>query len=217
MARKPSNGDATGETKRGRGRPKSVAAPASNGPSQQRTKEVLAEYTRLETEGARINQAKSTLLNGYEREGGSKKNLKRVHALMKLDPREAQAELEGLLRLSHGVGIVVRFQDDGQGTIMDYLDAETAPAKNTQGDRDLAAARAHSDGYNSGLTGAAPSDNPFSHQPGSEEFVEWHNGRDEGQRDRMAKRPELGSRVTAAAIFGDEDAIPPSREAQPPA
>jgi len=215
MARKPSNGDASAAPKK-RGRPPKVAAAPtqSNGPSQAQVAAALANLTRLETEGRRINQAKATEFTNFEKIGGDKRALKLLHRNIMLDKREAESFMETLVRYHTGQGINVRFQDDGQGTVIDLLET---PAKTLEGNRDLAAAKAHSDGYNSGLHGAVPSDNPFRHEPGSEAYVQWHNGRDEGQNDRLAKNPALSARVTAANIFDDEMPYPGSPEVSPPA
>lgn len=165
----------------------------TNGPTPERRAEVLAEYTILTTAGQRNNQAKSTLLKNFASEGGDPKALKSLHASLKLDPAEAAAKLDTLVQYHHGAGIKVRFLDSGQGTVIDEL----VPGPRSEANEKLAKARAYSDGYNSGLKGnSAPHDNPKS--IGSEEYVEWHNGRDDGQRDRLLKNPALGSRVAAS-------------------
>lgn len=159
--------------------------PQRNGPSPEERAACLAEYTRLTTEGQRVNQAKSTLLKNFEKSGGKPKTLKMMHALLKLDSREAQVEVESYLSYAIGFNIKVSWAPNGQSSLVEALGEEArAPAKNTEGSRDLAAARAHADGYNSGMQGAVPSDNPHRDRPGSEEYVQWHNGRDEGDAAR---------------------------------
>jgi ribosome modulation factor len=171
-----------------------------NGPSPERIAEVLAEFTQLTTAGQRINQQKSTLLTTFQKQGGKPKLLKALHASLKLDKAEAVAEIGEYVRYHATQDIRVSWLANGQGALDDVLgDEHAAPAKNTKGQRDLAAARAHSDGYNSGLRGAKPSDNPFAHAPGSEEYVQWHDGRDEGQRDYLNKNGGLADRIAAAA------------------
>lgn len=183
------------------------------GPSQSRRSEVLAEYTRLTTEGQRVNQAKSTLLTAFTKEGGDTKALKSLHASLKLDPAEAAAKLTTLVQYHAGVNIKVKFGDDGQGSVLDDLGPEQ-PTPPSDGDKLLSVARAHSDGYNCGRSGATPSDNPFQHQIGSEEYVNWHNGRDEGQADRLKRRPALEARVAASATA--DAAMPPNTGVFPP-
>lgn len=183
------------------------------GPSQSRRSEVLAEYTTLTTQGQRINQAKATLLTAFQKEGGDTKALKSLHASLKLDPAEAAAKLSTLVQYHAGANIKVKFGDDGQGTVLDDLGPEQ-PTPPSAGDELLAVARAHSDGYNCGRSGATPSDNPFQHQIGSEKYVAWHNGRDDGQADRLKRRPELEARV-AASVMADA-AMPPDTGVFPP-
>lgn len=190
----PQTEAAAEQPKRGRGRPR-IERP-TNGPTPEQEAETLAELIRLDTESARIAQAKSTVLNRFEKQGGDKKVIKAVKALLMQDKREAQAYLEKLFRTARNADIKVSWDEDtGQATLTDVMEP---PTKNTQGTRDLAAARAHADGFNSGLNGAPPHANPFSHKPGSEEYVSWLDGRDEGQRTREAKSG-LGDRIAEAA------------------
>jgi hypothetical protein len=183
----------------------------NNGPTNDRIAAVLAEYTVLDTSGARVRQQIKTLLDAFDKEGGNRKSLKRLHRSMKLDMREAQAELERDVRYHAGQGIALSWLDNGQGSALAELGPEMkAPDKNTKGARALAAARAHSDGYNAGKVGGVPSNNPYSANPGSEEYVQWHDGRDDGQRDREAANPALRDRIAAAALA---DASLPDSEA----
>lgn len=190
--------EAAEQPKRGRGRPRKERS--TNGPTPEQEAETLAELIRLDTESARIAQAKSTVLNRFEKFGGDKKVIKAVKSLLMQDKREAQAYLEKLFRTARNaeIEIKVSWSDEGQAELTDVLDAAPSP-KNTEGTRDLAAARAHNDGYNSGLNGAAPSDNPFAHKPGSEEYVQWHDGRDSAQRDRESKSG-LTDRIAASVV-----------------
>jgi uncharacterized protein (UPF0335 family) len=184
---------------RGRGRPRKVTPPVSNGPSPDRVAKYLAQYTTLKTEAQRVAQSIGTVIKNLKTEGGDGKALKALHASLKLDKAEATARLATLVRYHAGEGIRVTFSpDDGQGSLDDVLGTtqQPAPAPNTKGTRDLARARAHSDGFNSGLSDAAPSDNPFRHAPGSEEYVAWHDGRDDGQRSRENGRVVLADSLS---------------------
>lgn len=176
--------------KRGRGRPR-IERP-TNGPTPDQQAETLAELIRLDTESAELGQAKATVLNRFEKWGGNKKQIKATKALLMLDAREAQVNVETLLHYAANAGIEVRWQADGQSTLVDSLEP-AKPKKTTSGTRDLAAAKAHSDGFNSGKAGSVPHDNPFT--PGSEEYVSWHDGRDDGQRAREGKTPGLSDRI----------------------
>jgi ribosome modulation factor len=185
---------------------------ASNGPSAERIAEVLAIYTENMTASRRIAQANNTLLTAFEKEGGDKAELKALHASLKLSHNEAVAKLERRIRYHAMQDIRVSWEPSGQANVLDALGPEQrAPDKNTKGQRDLSAARAHADGYNSGLNGGVPSDNPFAHAPGSEEYVRWHDGRDEGQQDRVRKNGPLSDRIAAAAVA---DAAMPATPAE---
>lgn len=195
--------------KRGRGRPR-IERP-TNGPTPDQQAETLAELIRLDTESAKLGQAKATVLNRFEKWGGNKKQIKAVKALLMLDGREAQVNVETLLHYSANAGIEVRWQADGQSTLVDSLEP-AKPKKTTAGTRDLAAARAESDGYNSGKSGGVPHDNP--HHPGSEEYVAWHDGRDSGARD-MAAKSGLTDRIAASKTADTSMPATEPAEAQP--
>lgn len=197
--------------KRGRGRPR-IERP-TNGPTPDQQAETLAELIRLDTETAKLNQAKATVLNRFEKWGGNKKQIKATKTLLLLDAREAQVNIETLLHYASNAGIEVRWQADGQSTLADSLGPEQpAPAKNTTGTRDLAAARAESDGYNSGKSGGVPHDNPF--HPGSEEYVAWHDGRDSGARD-LAAKSGLTDRIAESRTADASMPATEAAEAQP--
>lgn len=172
-----------------------------NGPTPDRIAEVLADYTTLETGASRIRQEIKTLLDNFEKEGGHKAELKDLHKSLKLDPREAQAKLERRIRYHAGQGIQVSWAANGQADVLAELGPEAkGPDKTSLGAQKLAAAQAHSRGFNDGLAGAVPADNPFQHAPGSEEYVQWHDGRDDGQRTREEKNPALRDRIASAAV-----------------
>lgn len=179
-------------------------AARKNGPSPQQNQDWLARLTRLKTESRRVAGEISALGTEVKGAGGALhwKNLKKVHDLQKMDPSEAVAELEGLIQIAAQNEIRVTWAGN-QATLADVLDQNQPPPKNTQGSRDLDEARAHSDGYNSGKNGSVPSDNPFQHAPGSLQYVAWHNGRDEGQKDREKNRPGEAARVAEAATADD--------------
>lgn len=178
----------TAETpKRGRGRPPKVREDLPNGPTPDQRAETLASLIRLDTEKARISQEIATVLNRFEKWGGKKRQIKETKRLLMLDKREAAAEVETLLRYLRDTEIQISWEPSGQSSLVDALASPAQPQKKTEGDRDLSVARAHSDGFNSGRAGGVPSDNPYRHAPGSEEYVAWHDGRDEGQQAREAK------------------------------
>jgi uncharacterized protein (UPF0335 family) len=168
-----------------------------NQPQPHETTEFLARLTRLKTEAQRVAGEISALGSAVKARGGATywKTIKRVHDLKKLDPDEARAEVEALVQVAAQVDIRISWMGN-QATFADIMEQNQAPAKNTAGSRDLAAARAHSDGYNSGKQGSLPQDNP--HSPGTEEYVSWHDGRDEAERDLKTKNPTAAARIAAS-------------------
>ena len=185
----------------------------SNQPTPAERAEWLAELTRLETAKQRISGETSALATRVKEKGGVKawKSLKVVHGYKKLDQAEAVALLEDLVVAAAQQDIRISWMGS-QATFADIMEQPEAqpPAKNTTGSRDLAAAKAEMDGYNSGKHGAVPSDNPFRHAPGSAEYVSWHNGRDSGEADRQGKKPaetkRLKDSIAADSTLPDETA-----------
>lgn len=186
---------------RGRGRPRKDRA-GTNGPDANMRAETLAAYTTLKTSSQRIAGEVSALMARYKAAGGDVKALKFAHGLTKLDVREASAHLEKMVQHAGDIGVRVSWEEGGQGSLADVMEAPAANRQGTvlNGAHDLSKARAHSDGYNSGLNGSMPQDNPFSAKPGSEEFVSWHDGRDEGQRDREVRNVPQAQRAVAASL-----------------
>ena len=193
---------ANGAAPRGRGRPRkqavTIVPPRTedrrNSPQPHETAGRLAELTRLKTESRRIAGAISALGKEAKAAGGRAywTAIKRTHDLLKLDPDEARAGLEMLVQVAAQSEIRISWVGD-QAALTDILEQNQPPPKNTKGSRDLAAARAEADGFNSGKNGALPHDNPFN--PGSEQYVAWHDGRDAGQQAREAKNPGQAARV----------------------
>lgn len=204
--RKPANG-ASSEAQR-TAPPKMAAAPApeslSNSPTPEETSQFLAEFTRLKTQARRVAGDISALGKQVKGRGGPAywKALKDIHDLKKMDPDEARAQLEALVTVAAQQEIRIGWIGN-QATFADIMEQNQPPAKNTKGSRDLAAARAEADGYNSGKNGAVPSDNPFRHAPGSEEYAAWHNGRDSGAADAARRNGPQAQRIADAAEADD--------------
>lgn len=175
-----------------------MASKRPNQPPPEQQAEWLSRYTQLKTAARSIAGQISALGNEVKNAAGPTylKNLKRIHDLLKLDPDEAKAELENLMIQAAQQDIRIAWIGD-QATFADVMEQAQPAAAQSAGARGLAAARAHSDGFNSGKNGAVPHDNP--HRPGTEEYISWHDGRDEGELARQAKKPTEAARVAAAA------------------
>ena len=173
--------------KRGRGRP---PKPKGNGPSPADKKNALAEYTLLKTESARISQQIAAMLARFDALGGDRKMLKTMHSLSMLEKSEARSFVENIQVYAIDLDIV-EVEADGQANFNGLFGGArdpNLPLPKTQEDTDasarLKAARAYSDGYNSGASGMKLGDNPFAHDPGSEAFVQWRNGLEDGLGDK---------------------------------
>jgi hypothetical protein len=169
---------------RGRGRPPN---PKGNGPSAADKKEALAEYTLLKTESARISQQIAAMLTRYETMGGNRKTLKMMHTLSMLEKSEARAFVNAINADAIDLDII-EVEPDGQANFNGLFGGTRDPnLPQTDLDRSadarLAAAQAYSAGYKSGTNGARLGDNPFAHDPGSESFVQWRSGLEDGLRD----------------------------------
>ena len=174
--------------KRGRGRP---AKPKGNGPSPAEKKEALADYTILKTEVARVSQQIASLLARFEALGGDRKMLKLMHSLSMVEKSEARAYIQNAQAYAIDMDII-EVEPDGQANFNGLFGGArdpNLPLPKTPEDMDasarLKAAQAYSDGYKAGNSGMKLGDNPFSHDPGSESFVQWRNGLEDGLGDKV--------------------------------
>lgn len=170
-----------------------------NQPSSDETAGFLSELTKLKTAARSIAGDISALGNRVKSRGGPAywRAIKAVHDLKKQDAAEARAGLEALVQVAAQQDIRISWMGD-QATFADIMDQNEPPPDTGLGAKGLKLARATSDGFNSGRNGAVPSDNPFSHAPGSEEYVAWHDGRDSGQRAQEGKNPVAAERIKEA-------------------
>lgn len=190
-------GTTDGEVRRGRGRPpknkglemsdpnSSAASVRTNGgPSDSDIQEWLTEMTEIETAMARLRQKSSTLKKSVENAAGDWKGLKSAFASTKLSKAEATEKLEKVARYHRAIGIRIAWDSQGQSGLVDIL-ADPPQSAPSDTEQKLAVARAHGGGYNDGRLGAPASSNPFN--PGTEEYVAWLKGHDDGDLDRTLK------------------------------
>jgi hypothetical protein len=182
-----------------------------NRPQPHETAVRLAALTRLKTESRRIAGEISALAAEGKKAGGLAywKAITRTHDLKKMDTAEARAELEALIEVAAQNDIRITWMGN-QATFTDVMEQTQPPAKNLQGTRDLAAARAEADGFNSGKAGALLQDCP--HDAGTEEYVSWRDGWEEGTKIRAKKNPAAAARLAAAATA--DDTLPGESEAE---
>jgi ribosome modulation factor len=150
------------------------------------------EYAELMSERARANAKVSAMLARYEKQGVDKKGIKNAYAISSKDPAEAARQhaknTEYLMILE-----IIETDETGQGTFDKALTIKKPSPKSSERVR---VARAHADGYNSGKAGGTI-ESRGGFQPGSEEFVAWSDGWQDGHNDRVAVKPEA-EKVTKA-------------------
>ena len=166
------------------------------------TPELVAEafvaISGLEREIAAIKQRMATTFSNYEKQGVDRRALKAALRMSYRD--EAQAEhkkaTEYLVMLS-----IISVDEDGQGS---FAAALGVPMPAGDAGRNLELMRIYNDGYNTGRQGGLVT--LCMHHAGSEEFVKWRDGWDDGQRDRRLAKPDADKVTTAS----------PRRRGRPP-
>jgi ribosome modulation factor len=144
----------------------------------------FTEYASMRADAARVSQRIAALFGRYEKLGVDQRAIKHSYAAAQKDPTEAAAQHR---RNSEYLALleIIDFGSEGQGTFIAGLAVAKPGAKASEGIR---AARAHADGYNSGLAGGKIEACKFA--TGSEEFVSWRDGWSDGHADRVARNPD---------------------------
>lgn len=176
----------------------------------------FSEYSSMRADVARLGQKIAAMFGRYEKLGVDQKAIKNSYTAAQKDPNEAAAQhrknTEYLAMLE-----IIDFSKEGQGSFAAGLDVKVAKpgAKASAG---LRAARAYTDGYNSGLAGGKIDACKFP--VGSEEFVRWRDGWGDGHADRIAKNPDADKvtqsepRKRGRPPKGDGAATPPKTAAK---
>lgn len=187
-------------------RVRAAETPASNGPSQADFEGTLSEYTELKTASQRLAQKMKTALAAYENKGGDVDEIKFAHKMAKLDKGEARAKVQRMNRAAVWSGII-EYEANGQANFTATF-TEAPKKQSTEAGARLARARAHADGYNSGKSGGSIDASPFNDKPGSEEFVAWRDGWNDGHDDYVLTHPD------EAAAAADTSKVKPARKAK---
>ena len=174
---------------------KAAAVLLNISPTPQEKRAALDQYSEIKRSIASLSRQARTVLKDHEAQGGDGKMIMAMWKLESLTSGEAEAHVARYFEYARDIGIRVHFETSGQGALTDMLASPGAAAPSLDAEAALQAARAYSDGYNSGRNGAAPSDNP--HHPGTEPYIKWHNGRDDGQREKEGK-PVAGAKASAS-------------------
>jgi uncharacterized protein (UPF0335 family) len=143
----------------------------------------LAEYTELDSEGKRIAQKISSMFRRYEGQGINVKSIKATHRASKQDKAVAAAQARSDMQYMFACG-VLRLADAewARSVVQADLFGDAEPEEIGRPSEQLAAARAYSDGYNTGRHGGETGQNP--HPPGMREHVAWIEGNKDGLHDR---------------------------------
>lgn len=158
----------------------------------------MAEYEDFMGKRARIDAQIGAMFNRFEKEEGVKRAaIKKAYRRRNMDESEVRAELEDELHYSRVLG-QIEWDKGGQGSFVQAMGAAPAPKLSSDAQGQLAKARAHADGYNSGKRGAKVSDVPGQYKPGSETYVAWRDGWQDGSADREAKQPGAAKVVKAS-------------------
>jgi hypothetical protein len=164
----------------------------------------LAEYSDIDTQMKRLAQKQAAMFSRYEGQGVNRKSIKNTIKMSRQDRAAAAAQAKTDLRYYMIAGILKPADDEWVQSVSQssiFEDTED-PHEIGKPSPDLARARAHADGYNSGRHGGEAINNPF--HAGSQEFVAWEKGRTDGAADRKL-------RGTTSAKVKDADATPTRR------
>jgi ribosome modulation factor len=140
------------------------------------------EYEERMGNIAREKQAIAALFNRYEKLGVHTQAIK--HAYIMVHKKDAQELHRQRTATMARLGII-EWDADGQGS---FLKGVTIEAPSGDAAVKLALGRAKAAGYNDGLAGAKVGSCP--HPAGSEEFVVWRDGWEQGHADRLEKDPD---------------------------
>lgn len=144
------------------------------------------DYASMRGDIARIGQRIAVSFARFEKLGVQSKGIKRAYALAQKDPdvvaAQVRMETEYLAILE-----IIDFSETGQGSFAAGLKAVVAKPSPVAAER-LNLARAHADGYNTGLAGGDKG--ACRVPPGTEAHVKWLEGWHDGHADRVARKPD---------------------------
>lgn len=157
-----------------------------------------AEYCSMRADQARLGQRVAAMLGRYEKLGVVAKTIKDSYSLASKDPNEARANLARLQDYTAILNIIT-VDETGQSEMSEEI-APRTPKPSQEMQERVELARVYSDGYNSGLAGGdIAGSEKFA--TGSEKFVRWRDGWDDGHADRLLRNPDADN-VTVARPRG---------------
>lgn len=151
----------------------------------------FVDYSSLRGDVARMTQKITATLGRYEKQGVDVKAIKHAYSESQKDPLEVAATERRNAEYVRLLGIIST-EDDGQGSFGDGL-AENMPSESVQ--IGIMRAKAQAEGYAVGLNGGKVESCRLT--PGSEAYVTWREGFEDGHADRIMKNPD-GDKVKKA-------------------
>jgi hypothetical protein len=173
--------------------------------------ECLTGLAELEVAQMRLKAKLSAHWRKYENLGVDKKEALSVHAMSKMTKEERDAKRRIRDRYEH-----FAFDFDkktGQGSFAAAMESrpERSPTSLSMPERRLSVARAHTDGYNTGKAGGDATNCP--HNPGTEEYVAWHDSWGDAQDDWHADdNSEAKAKAKEKAEEKAEEKAKPTRK-----
>lgn len=195
MARKPKseNPPATPAAPRKRGR-KARQAPDQANVNPDAIAACYMEYSSLRADSARIGQRIAKTLERYERSDGvDRVAIKESYVMAQKDPEVVSRQLARIKEYAQILDIIEVDEHTGQTSLSEAF-APKKPSPNVHAG--LIAARANSDGYNTGFHGGSLEHN--RHEAGSEEHQQWTVGFHDGHAERLKLSPDLAHVTTAS-------------------
>lgn len=197
MARKPKDADKTANVD-----PNDIA-------------DCAAEYELLMGQRSRIDAKIAHCFDRFEKKGVTRAPIKRAYKRRNMTADEVRAELAEDTLYARVLGHI-EWDKQGQASFTKAMSVEIARPNGDAASR-LAGARAYNDGYNTALHGGLIGS--CKHQTGSEEFVRWRDGWQDGSEARAETKPEATNGDAAKPKRGRprKDQATASTEAEAPA
>lgn len=157
--------------------------------------EAVAQYVVDRSTIARAAARCAANLARYEAQGVEPEWVKETAKEMKFTAQEAAARNGMRTKYLLGAGIISLADAEWTAKVK-QSDMELAPKGDAAEKVRYAGAKAH--GYRAGRKGHSLDSNPYSHQPGSPEFIGWRDGLQEGLDDRKDLKPGSENVVQAS-------------------
>lgn len=151
--------------------------------------EALESMLDFDSQMASIAGRKGAAIARYCEQGIDRELLSALNKIGRKDQDEARAYIEGLTRYAVAAEVVPPLADDKWtlGVKQAAMEFSVAGGSALESLREQ---RAYQFGFNAGRKGYSLTSNPYTHQPGSIEFVAWRDGHGAGYVIWQAKHPD---------------------------